>query len=139
MRTGYAFSATTLCTVKLSRALFPQEKKHNLDSLIARFDLQGQDRHRALADADLIHQLWIKLRAQLPEEKLREALVDLCGHPSLPSSLDPTVAEELPESCGSICFGARTAHRSTLGNLKTFASGSSPTLQPMSIRPRSWD
>ncbi|MFM1788593.1 MAG: hypothetical protein RLZZ166_1060 [Pseudomonadota bacterium] len=104
MRTGYAFSATTLCTVKLSRALFPQEKKHNLDSLIARFDLQVQDRHRALADADLIHQLWVKLRAQLSEETLREAVVDLCGHPSLPSSLDPTVAEELPESCGVYLF-----------------------------------
>jgi DNA polymerase-3 subunit epsilon len=104
MRTGYAFSATTLCTVKLSRSLFPQEKKHNLDSLIARFDLQVQDRHRALADADLIHQLWVKLRAQLSEETLREAVVDLCGHPSLPSSLDPAVAEELPESCGVYLF-----------------------------------
>ncbi len=104
MRTGYAFSATTLCTVKLSRALFPQEKKHNLDSLIARFDLQVQDRHRALADADLIHQLWIKLRTQVPEDRLRDAVVDLCGHPSLPSSLDPTLAEELPESCGVYLF-----------------------------------
>ena len=38
-RAGHDFRATVLCTVKLSRKLFPQHARHNLDSLIERHDL----------------------------------------------------------------------------------------------------
>ncbi len=44
------WSAPNLCTVKLSRRLYPNEFKHNLDSIIERFQLQLPTRHRALAD-----------------------------------------------------------------------------------------
>ena len=40
-----------LCTVKLSRRLFPEEQGHGLDALIARHGLLVADRHRALGDA----------------------------------------------------------------------------------------
>jgi DNA polymerase-3 subunit epsilon len=50
-RLGISFAPTVLCTVKLSRKLYPQHKHHNLDSLIERHQLQINDRHRALADA----------------------------------------------------------------------------------------
>jgi DNA polymerase-3 subunit epsilon len=103
-RAGYSFQATTLCTVKLSRRLFPQEKKHNLDSLVARFGLVQKDRHRALADADLIFQFWQQISTSLPEAALVEAVQELSGHPSLPSGLDPALADELPESCGVYLF-----------------------------------
>jgi DNA polymerase-3 subunit epsilon len=53
-RLGIDFRARVLCTVKLSRELYPQESRHNLDALIARHGLQASGRHRALADADLI-------------------------------------------------------------------------------------
>ena len=54
---GLPFKSDVLCTVKLSRALYPQERKHNLDTLIERHQLQPGGRHRALADADLLWQL----------------------------------------------------------------------------------
>ena len=38
-REGTAFSARVLCTVKLSRRLYPEADRHNLDSLIARHAL----------------------------------------------------------------------------------------------------
>ena len=37
-----AFSARVLCTVRLSRRLFPDEPRHNLDSVIARHALAGR-------------------------------------------------------------------------------------------------
>lgn len=57
-RLGQRFQADVLCTVRLSRRLFPEHHRHNLDSLIERHGLAADDRHRAMADADLIWQFW---------------------------------------------------------------------------------
>lgn len=54
---GVVFNPPTLCTVRLARKLFPEEYRHNLDSLVQRFRLQAKERHRAMADADLVWQL----------------------------------------------------------------------------------
>ena len=48
------FQAKVLCTVKLSRALYPQHRRHNLDALAERHGLSSQNRHRALGDARLV-------------------------------------------------------------------------------------
>src|SRR5512147_822361 len=45
------FSARVLCTVRLSRRLFPDEPRHNLDIVIERHGLAVDGRHRALGDA----------------------------------------------------------------------------------------
>src|SRR5258707_12487935 len=50
-RAGKRFRARTLCTVKLSRRLYPAHARHNLDSLIERHGLHCDARHRALGDA----------------------------------------------------------------------------------------
>lgn len=73
-RTGHAFHPDILCTVRLSRQLFPQEQKHSLDRLITRHTLVPQARHRALADADLLHQLWGKLKAGFSEDTFAQAV-----------------------------------------------------------------
>jgi DNA polymerase-3 subunit epsilon len=52
------FSLPKLCTVRLSRKLYPQHKSHSLDSLITRHNLEVNIRHRALADAHLLWQWW---------------------------------------------------------------------------------
>ncbi len=43
-----------LCSVKLSRKLYPEHKKHNLDSIIDRMQISLSSRHRALPDAQAI-------------------------------------------------------------------------------------
>lgn len=48
---GINFSPKLLCTVRLSRALYQQEKGHSLAKLIARYDIPVLARHRALDDA----------------------------------------------------------------------------------------
>ncbi|HLB85278.1 MAG TPA: 3'-5' exonuclease, partial [Steroidobacteraceae bacterium] len=53
-RIGMRFSAPRLCTVRLSRALFPEEHGHSLDALIARLGIICDARHRALGDARVL-------------------------------------------------------------------------------------
>ncbi|MGN6087378.1 exonuclease domain-containing protein [Trinickia sp.] len=70
-RAGFAFNPDVLCTVKLSRALWPHEKRHGLDALIGRHALEPLARHRALADADLLWQFWQRLHAAWAPDVLR--------------------------------------------------------------------
>lgn len=53
-RAGIQFETNTMCTVKLSKALFPQHRTHSLDALIERHALPVEGRHRALADARIV-------------------------------------------------------------------------------------
>ena len=103
-RIGVDFRARVLCTVKLSRALYPQESRHNLDALIARHGLVQSGRHRALADADLIFQFWEKIRAGFPHDLLDQTLAGLTARPALPSQLDSDLPEQLPETHGVYIF-----------------------------------
>ncbi|MEO5950493.1 MAG: exonuclease domain-containing protein [Candidatus Saccharimonadales bacterium] len=51
---GSTFLPKLLCTVRLSRALYPSQKGHSLAALIERHEIPVLDRHRALADAHAI-------------------------------------------------------------------------------------
>ncbi len=101
---GYSFRSDVLCTVKLSRALFPEESRHNLDALIERHQLKPNARHRALADADLIWQFWQKLGQQVPQDVLMPALKTLLQRPSLPSHLPSDTLDHLPDTPGVYLF-----------------------------------
>src|SRR4051812_20781360 len=56
------FAADLICTVKLSRKLFPGHARHNLDSLIERHEITCDARHRALGDARVLWDLIRKWR-----------------------------------------------------------------------------
>jgi DNA polymerase-3 subunit epsilon len=103
-RLGIAFRAPVLCTVKLSRTLFPEHKRHNLDSLIERHGLQAEARHRALADAQLIHQFWQKIHVDRSMVDIAAALKAQNANPSLPPHLDPGIVHELPDTPGVYLF-----------------------------------
>lgn len=76
-RLGRAFHSQVLCTVKLSRRLYPSYAKHNLDSLVERHRLVEDGRHRALADAKLIHQFWNLVHRETPQERMTEVMAEL--------------------------------------------------------------
>ncbi len=103
-RLDIVFRASVLCTVKLSRALFPEHRRHNLDSLIERHSLQAAARHRALADAQLIFQFWQKIHQERCSDEIEAALRAQNAHPSLPPHLDPGIVDELPEGPGVYIF-----------------------------------
>jgi len=73
-RAGIRFQARTLCTVKLSRRLYPEHSRHNLDSLIARHQLRCDSRHRALGDARAVWQFLRVAAGERSEEAMQGAL-----------------------------------------------------------------
>lgn len=91
-RAEVCFRSRVLCTVRLSRRLFPGQRRHNLDALIERFRLPCEARHRALPDARLIYRFSRALRSSLGTDALRcalEALVDVQhGSPELDEAPD---------------------------------------------------
>jgi DNA polymerase III subunit epsilon len=103
-RLGTTFRASVLCTVKLSRTLYPEHRRHNLDSLIERHGLQAEARHRALADAQLIFQFWQKIHVDRSIDDIEAALKAQNANPSLPPHVDAAIVDELPEAPGVYLF-----------------------------------
>ncbi|MDA1208861.1 MAG: 3'-5' exonuclease [bacterium] len=59
---GYTELPQCLCTMRLSRALYPHEFRHNLDIVTARLGLEfPKDRHRALPDVLVTAQAFLKM------------------------------------------------------------------------------
>ena len=53
-----AFAMDRLCTVRLSRALYPAERSHRLDEVIRRGGYEVARRHRAYDDAEVLHKFY---------------------------------------------------------------------------------
>ncbi|PKO86868.1 MAG: ethanolamine utilization protein [Betaproteobacteria bacterium HGW-Betaproteobacteria-12] len=117
-RLGVTFRAPVLCTVKLSRTLFPEHKRHNLDSLIERHGLAAEARHRALADAQLIHQFWQKIHIERDGASIEAALQAQNARPSLPPQLDPAIVDDLPDGHGVYLFYGENALPLYVGKAK---------------------
>lgn len=105
-RVGVDFSPKVICTVKLSRRLFPTQARHNLDTLIAVHGLQVENRHRALDDAQLLHQFWQRCEASFDQEYLQTQIDYLLGRPSLPPHIDRELIDEIPNRPGVYLFYA---------------------------------
>jgi DNA polymerase III subunit epsilon len=103
-RIGIDFRPKVLCTVKLSRLLFPDQPRHNLDTIIHAHDLQVSARHRALGDADLLLQFWGVCESKFGKEKLSEVMNQLIGNPSLPPNIDKALIDSIPEGPGCYIF-----------------------------------
>jgi DNA polymerase-3 subunit epsilon len=73
-RAACVFDKPMLCTVELSRLLFPLEKRHNLDSIIYRHNLHVENRHRAMGDVQLVWQWLQKMMQQTDADELNVAL-----------------------------------------------------------------
>jgi DNA polymerase-3 subunit epsilon len=107
------FRPPVLCTVRLSRKLYPGYARHNLDALIERHRLIVESRHRALGDANLLWQLWQKLHDALPADQITQAIDQLTARPSLPRHLDPDVLDTLPKSAGVYLFHGGTGSQAS--------------------------
>jgi DNA polymerase III subunit epsilon len=99
-----SFTAPVLCTVKLSRRLFPEYVRHNLDAVMERNGLTCDARHRALGDARVLHEFWSKLRRDLPQLELASAVQTILSAHRLPAHLPPGLADDLPEGPGAYRF-----------------------------------
>ncbi|MBW2451088.1 MAG: GIY-YIG nuclease family protein [Deltaproteobacteria bacterium] len=107
-RLGMAFSVVSVCTVKLSRALTPHFRRHNLDALIERHGLSSENRHRALGDAKIVAEFFSKVIQEFPTSQLEAALQKQLSRPQLPPNLKKEQLDNLPHSPGVyLLYGER--------------------------------
>ena len=101
---GRLFSAKVLCTVKLSRKLYPQFRRHNMDALIERHNLAQVQRHRAMGDVSAMLSFFEHALADHGTESMNSALDTLLQRPSIPSHLPTDVLQDLPRAPGVYRF-----------------------------------
>ena len=104
LRENVTFSAKHFCTVRLSRLLFPQWPRHNLDSLMEQCNIQCESRHRAFDDARVLYDFYNHLQQNLTQEQLEAALAKTMKKPSLPVKLPIEDLDKLPEKPGVYIF-----------------------------------
>jgi DNA polymerase-3 subunit epsilon len=103
-RIGITLKQKVLCTVKLSRKLYPQYKSHGLSAIIERHNFVCTQRHRAMGDVEVMAQLIELARNELGLEALETAVAELSKNTSLPSGLDDQVLDDIPETSGVYLF-----------------------------------
>jgi DNA polymerase-3 subunit epsilon len=101
---GTPWSRPNLCTVRLSRALYPEMPRHNLDAVMERHGIVIDNRHRAMPDAQALLAFWRTVRAAWPAEKLQVALDLASLRVTLPAALPPDLPDDLPENPGVYRF-----------------------------------
>ena len=103
-RIDHSLRIKTLCTVRLSRLLYPQHKSHGLDAIMQRHQLQTDARHRAMSDVDMVL-AWLAIATkELGADQInQQALTLLQSSAALPPQLE-TPIDQIPESPGVYLF-----------------------------------
>lgn len=99
-RIDRSFDAPVLCTVKLSRALYPEHHRHGLDALIERHGFTCGARHRAMGDTEVLWQFARLVTDSFAPEVLARAVERAMKRPARVAELPEGVLEGLPESPG---------------------------------------
>lgn len=93
-----------LCTVKLSRLLYPQHYSHGIDAIVARHQITGLARHRAMGDVEAILIMLNDAKRDLGADAVQAAALKLMAAPTLPPHVDASLVGELPEAPGVYLF-----------------------------------
>ena len=103
-RMDVALRVKTLCTVRLSRLLYPQFKSHGLDAIMQRHGLTSTARHRAMGDVEVM-QSWLSLaQNELGTDTVASHANSLLqGSAALPPQLDTQISD-IPDSPGVYLF-----------------------------------
>ncbi|MAT58997.1 MAG: hypothetical protein CMF23_13580 [Ignavibacteriae bacterium] len=76
---------TKLCTLKLSRRLYPDLPSKSLGNLVKKFRIRHRDVHRGLGDATVTAKLFLKIVKDLEREKSISKLSQVLAFQNLPS------------------------------------------------------
>lgn len=103
-RLGQTFNRPVVCTVKLSRHLYPRQRRHNLDSLLARHDVQCSQRHRALDDARVLPHIVNAMISAHGQAAVDAAIQQQLNNGRLPSHINKADVAQLPHGPGVYFF-----------------------------------
>ncbi len=102
---GFTFTRPFLCTVKLSRQVFPGLPSYSLENLIKHFDIPVSRRHRALDDALATATILEKIFQQQTSEGFgKSSIRDIQRQKKLPVQLSPDILDRIPDECGVYYF-----------------------------------
>lgn len=103
-RAGLRYASRVLCTVKLSRRLFPHERRHNLDAVAARHGIVCEQRHRALGDARVLWLLANQWHRNFSPDVIAAAVDRLVKAPAIPAGLPDGALDAVPDAPGVYLF-----------------------------------
>ena len=121
-RAGHKLTNRVACTVKLSRGLYPEMPRHNLDAVIERHGLRCEQRHRALPDAKALWQFWQALRTDRDHDEIEDKLAAITHLRSIPPHLPAELADDLPECAGVYRFLGENGALLYIGKAKDIRS-----------------
>ncbi|MFI5212412.1 MAG: exonuclease domain-containing protein [Candidatus Saccharimonadales bacterium] len=98
------FNPKQLCTVKLSRALYPDQTSHKLASLIERYQFTYDARHRAYDDAHVVWQFLQKTHQDFSSDVMTAAITRQLRSPHLPKHVQQSDIDRLPIGPGVYTF-----------------------------------
>jgi DNA polymerase-3 subunit epsilon len=97
-------SPKVLCTVKLSRLLYPAFHSHGLDAILKRHNLTTHARHRAMGDVETVLAFLAVAEMELGKSAIEKAAQQLMRGPTLPPHLDSLALDEMPDTPGVYLF-----------------------------------
>lgn len=101
---GYDLHTKKLCTVRLSRKIFPGFKSYSLGRLSEALGVTIENRHRAQGDALATAEIFSMLIRSDKGNHIDTALKRTSKEQHLPPNLDRVVLEALPAVCGVYYF-----------------------------------
>ncbi len=103
-RLDYTLRQKVICTVKLSRLLYPQYRSHGLDAIMLRHNITSIARHRAMGDVESILAFLESAKLELGDAAIEHAAAQLMRGPILPPHLDAHLLDDMPETPGVYLF-----------------------------------
>lgn len=119
---GFALTIPKLCTVRLSRKVFPGFMSYSLGSLCRALDISIQNRHRAGGDAEATIRLFEKLLANGAQDHIEKFLKKSSREQYLPLHLPKEQIEQLPRKPGVYYFRNQKGKVIYVGKAKNLRS-----------------
>jgi DNA polymerase-3 subunit epsilon len=101
---NHIFKPELLCTVRLSRALYPAERSHKLENIISRHKIKVPARHRAYEDAKALWDFCNIAYRQHGKEVFDAAIAKQIKRKSLPPNLHPDTISRISNNPGVYIF-----------------------------------
>lgn len=101
---GYTFRPKLFCTVRMSRALYPEHRGHSLEKIIMRHQIQVKSRHRAYDDAKATYDFAKLAISEKGLEAFRQSIAVQLKTKTLPPNIDEKKFADIPQAPGVYIF-----------------------------------
>ncbi|MFT3908178.1 MAG: exonuclease domain-containing protein [Ferruginibacter sp.] len=101
---GYDLNVKKLCTVRLSRKVFPGFRSYSLGTICRNLDIRIDDRHRADGDAKATVTLFEKILTHGGDAHINAMLKRSSAEHWLPENMDKLQVDQLPSTPGVYYF-----------------------------------